>query len=150
MQAIFGGIIAVILLGLYVHLIRVASLIVHCESHLPCTAYPTTFFNPGMEQALSLIGGLVSALVIAELAVTKPGELPAVGAWSVAGKATAPRALKIISVIYILTWMAAGFWAFIIGLYHPTVLPALTNLGQAWLGLAIAAAYAYFGLQRSP
>ncbi len=150
MQAIFGGIIAVILLGLYVHLIRVATLIVSCASHQPCTAYPTSLFNPGMEQALSLIGGLVSALVIAELAVTSPGELPTVGAWKTAGKATAPWALKVISVVYILTWMAAGFWAFIIGLYHPAVLPALTSLGQAWLGLAIAAAYAYFGLQRQP
>lgn len=150
MQAIFGGLIATILLGLYIHLIRLASLIVHCETHQPCTTYPLSMFNDGMQQALSLIGGLVSALVIAELAVTKPGELPAVGMRKIVGGAPPPAILKIISVFYVLVWMAAGLWAFILGLYHPTVVPALTTLGQAWLGLAVAAAYAYFGLQRQP
>jgi hypothetical protein len=29
---------------------------------------------------------------------------------------------------------------------HPSVLPALTAVGQSWLGLAVASAYAYFGL----
>ncbi len=33
-----------------------------------------------------------------------------------------------------------------VGMNHPDVLPALTNVGQSWLGLAVAAAYGYFGL----
>jgi hypothetical protein len=148
MQAIFGGIIAVILLGLYVHFIRVATSIVHCSLTPACTVYPVSMFNEGMAQALSLIGGLVSALVIAELAVTKPGELPAVGAIRTAAAPNPPALLKAISLVYVLVWIAAGFLAFIQGVYHPTVLPALTTLGQAWLGLAVASAYAYFGLQR--
>jgi hypothetical protein len=148
MQAIFGGLIAVLLLGLYVHLIRIATLIVHCSMVTGCTAYPVSMFNEGMAQALSVIGGLISALVIAELAITKPGELPAVGAVRTAAAPNPPALLKAISLVYVLVWIAAGFWAFIQGVYHPTVLPALTTLGQAWLGLAVAAAYAYFGLQR--
>jgi hypothetical protein len=148
MQEIFGGIIAVILLGLYVHLIRVATLIVSCSLKPACTTYPVSMFNEGMAQALSMIGGLVSALVIAELAITKPGELPAVGALRRAGAPPPSTLLKAISLVYVLVWIAAGFWSFVQGVYHPTILPALTTLGQAWLGLAVAAAYAYFGLQR--
>jgi hypothetical protein len=150
MQAIFGGIIAVLLLGLYVHFIRVATLIVRCTLQTGCTRYPITMFTDQMALALSMIGGLVSALVIAELAITQPGQLPAVGAIRRDGGPAPPTLLKAISVVYILVWIAAGFWAFIQGVYHPTILPVLTNLGQAWLGLAVAAAYAYFGLQRQP
>ena len=73
MQAVFGGAIAVILLGIYLHLIRVAYQVVDCLSTAGCTKYTTTSFNDGMAQALALVGGLVSALVIAELAATKPG-----------------------------------------------------------------------------
>ncbi len=148
MQAIFGGVIAVILLGLYLQLIRVASQIVSCQSRLACTDYPVSMFNDGMQQALALIGGLVSALVVAELAITKPGQMPAFGT-IVNGGASAPNTiLKFVSVFYLLAWISGGLWAFILGLYHPTVVPALTTLGQSWLGVAVAAAYAYFGLQR--
>jgi hypothetical protein len=149
MQSIFGGVIAVLLLGLWVHFIRVATLIVHCSLVKDCSAYPSTMFTDSMAQALATIGGLVSALVIAELAITKPGELPAMRAFSVtAAGGKPPNLLKVISVVYILVWIAGGFWAFIQGVYHPTVVPALTTLGQAWLGLAVAAGYSYFGLQR--
>ena len=37
--------------------------------------------------------------------------------------------------------------AFVIGLERPHVLPALTHVGQAWFGIAIAAAYAYLGIK---
>ena len=57
------------------------------------------------------------------------------------------RVVKVVSVLYLLVWMGAGLWAFVVGLQHPKELPALTNLGQSWLGLAVAAAYAYFGLR---
>jgi hypothetical protein len=33
-------------------------------------------FTPGFSHAMNLVGGLVSALVIGEVAVTKPGEAP--------------------------------------------------------------------------
>lgn len=94
MQAIFGGLIAVILLGLYVHFIRVATLIVHCSLTLACTTYPVSMFNEGMAQALSVIGGLVTTLVITELAVTKAGELPAVAPSVRPRRPTRRRSLK--------------------------------------------------------
>jgi len=147
MQAAFGGLIAVILLALYVHLIRVALHVVDCLNTTGCTKYAATSFNDGMAQALAIIGGLVSALVIAELAVTKPGEAPVARALSQGASPLSVRALKIVTTFYVLVWIVAGLWAFVVGLYHPKDLPPLTSLGQAWLGLAVASAYAYFGLK---
>lgn len=147
MQVVFGGAIAVVLLGIYLHLIRVAYQVVDCVTTVGCTMYAATFFNDGMAQALAIIGGLVSALVIAELAATKPGEAPAARVLSEEASERSKFIFKIVTVIYVLAWMLAGLTAFFIGLYHPKDLPPLTNLGQAWLGLAVASAYAYFGIK---
>jgi hypothetical protein len=146
-HTIFGGTIAVILLGIYVHLLRVAYLIVDCATQTGCTERTPADFNDVMAQTLSVIGGLVSALVIAELAITKPGETPGARALSVDASANAKNLLKVVTIVYVIVWLVAGLTAFITGMYHPQVLPPLTSVGQSWLGLAVAAAYAYFGLQ---
>ena len=77
MKAIFGGAIALVLLGIYVHLLRVAYLIVDCAATNGCPAPVPGDFNDVMAQSLNVVAGLVSALVIAELAITQPGEAPA-------------------------------------------------------------------------
>lgn len=147
MKLMFGGLISVVLLGLYLHLIQVAIKVALCVSTDGCTVYPADYFNEGMAQALSIIGGLVSALVIAELAVTQPGQAPMARTLAADLSHWALRAVKIVAVLYVLAWIGAGFAAFYVGLYHPKALPALTTLGQAWLGLAVSSAYAYFGLK---
>jgi ABC-type thiamin/hydroxymethylpyrimidine transport system permease subunit len=148
MKAVFGGAVAVVLLGIYVHLLRTAYLIVDCVAQVGCTTAKAADFNDVMTQALSIISGLVSALVIAELAVTKPGDAPVARVLADDASTFAQRTLKIVTVVYVLVWLIAGLVAFMKGMYHPTVLPAFTNVGQAWLGLAVAAAYAYFGLDQ--
>jgi ABC-type thiamin/hydroxymethylpyrimidine transport system permease subunit len=145
MKLIFGGLISILLLGIYVHLIIVAIRVVYCVAPA-CTAFPPDYFNEGMAQALSVVGGLVSALVIAELAITKPGHAPATRALAPSSSVGAVRTVSIVSVCYVMVWLAAGMTAFFVGLYHPKSLPVLTTLGQAWLGLAVSSAYAYFGL----
>ena len=147
MQALFGGAIAVVLLGIYLHLIKLGWQVVGCLTTPGCTKYGTGFFNDGMAQALSIVGGLVSALVIAELAATKPGEPPAARALADDASERTKLILKVVSSCYILAWLVAGLVAFFTGLYHPKELPPLTTLGQAWLGLAVASAYAYFGIK---
>jgi hypothetical protein len=143
-------------------------------------------FTPQMASALATIGGLISALVIAELALTRPGEAPAArvftaawtggagsgasgagatgvgatGAGATKGGAPGPRAggpagggtpqpaAQIVTTLYIVVWLAAGLAAFFFGyLLHADVVPALTDMGQSWLGLAVAAGYAYLGIQ---
>jgi len=147
MKGFFGGSIAVVLLGIYVHLIRAAMLMVDCALQTGCTAAAPDQFNDVMAQTLSVLGGLVAALVIAELAITEPGKTPVARLLADTASQTAQTVLKIVTVAYMLIWLVAGLSAFMKGMYHPKVLPALTSVGQSWLGLAVAAAYAYFGLR---
>ena len=100
-----------------------------------------------MAQTLAVVGGLVSALVIAELAVTKPGEAPAARALADDASAKSKFVLKVLTSVYVLAWILAGLTAFFVGLYHPKELPPITSLGQAWPGLEVASSYAYFGIK---
>ena len=141
-KAIFGGIIACVLLALYVYLVWVAISTIYCVPQPECRS----IFNERMASALALIGGLVSALVIAELAITKPGDAPAARAF--VGLNLQPSLiLKIVTLTYLAVWICVGLAAFVVGLQHDNTLQALTDLGQSWLGLAVAAAYSYFGIQ---
>ncbi len=148
MKLLFGGFIAVILLILYEYSVYQGIMVVMCLSTLGCTQYTMDSFTPGFSHAMSLIGGLVSALVIAELAVTKPGEAPvarAIGGES-AG-ATLNWTLTIVTMIYLVVWVIAGVAAYVVGtMWYPGKLQPLTDLGQSWFGLAVAAAYSYFGI----
>jgi hypothetical protein len=145
MRAVAGGVIAIVLLIFYVLLVHRAVHIVNCASTPACTGATVSSFNDVMSQAMSVLGGLVSALIISELAITKPGETPAARLLPV----TANRGRNILrwtTWLYVAVWLVTGAWAFWVGLNHPSVLPALTAVGQSWLGLAVASAYAYFGL----
>lgn len=147
MRTAFGGAIAVVLLGLWVYLVITGIQTVVCASAAGCIAHPVAGFNDEMAQALAVIGGLVSALVIAELAVTRSGATPAAHLLAANAGPRAKLLLQVISGVYVLAWLAAGLAALLVGMRHPHVLQPLTSVGQAWLGLAVAAAYAYFGLR---
>lgn len=149
MRTAFGGAIAVVLLGLWVYLIVTGIQTVTCANAIGCTTHPVIAFNDVMAQALAIIGGLVSALVIAELAVTRSGETPAAHMLVANAGQRATTVLKVISGLYVLAWLVAGLAALLVGMQHPHILQPLTSVGQSWLGLAVAAAYAYFGLQPS-
>jgi hypothetical protein len=144
MRLFFGGLIAAILLGLYVYAVYVAV---------------TLAYNPaggdlsfGYVLVLQTVGGLISALVIAELAVTQPGEPPVVHTAALLDRETltagVTQAITYIAWAYVLVWVVVGLVAFVVGtLNHPGQVQPLTDLGQAWLGLAVAAAYSYFGVK---
>jgi hypothetical protein len=148
MKLLFGGFIAVILLVLYEYAVYEGVMVAVCVSTPGCTRYTVDSFSPGFSHAMSLIGGLVSALVIAELAVTKPGEAPV--ARVIGGAVMDPTlswTLTIVTTIYLMVWVLAGVAAYVIGtMWYPGKLQPLTDLGQSWLGLAVAAAYSYFGI----
>lgn len=94
------------------------------------------------------VAGLVSALVIAELAVTQPGQTP--GARILAeGIATKRKKISnTIAAFYVSIWMLAGLAALIFGvILYPGVSSTLSDAGTTWLGLAVAAGYSYFGIQ---
>lgn len=99
---------------------------------------------------MTTVGGLVSALVIAELAITKPGEAPVARALQPSSSTRATNALRVITGIYLLVWVGLGLTAYVVGtMWYPGALQPLTDLGQAWLGLVVAAGYAYFGINHA-
>jgi hypothetical protein len=58
--------------------------------------------------------------------------------------------MKVVTGAYLLIWVLIGLAAFIVGeMWHPGVLQPLTDVGLAWIGLAVAAAYAFFGINPS-
>ena len=145
-KMLFGGLIAIILLGLYAFCICDGiRLAITSSRDLPL----------GVSSTLDTVSGLVSALVIAELAITQPGSLPGtrglVGPGpgdSVADVATTRNA-GYIGVIYVLVWITVGLAAFVVGVMLDTgKVKSLTDYGQEWLGLAVAAGYSYFGIRR--
>ena len=148
MKLLFGGLIAVILLCLYEYTVYEAIMVVTCVAKPGCTQFTAADFTLGFAHAMNLIGGLVSALVIAELAITQPGQSPV--ARAVGGASAGPGlswTLTIVTSLYLLVWVATGLSAYVVGtMWWPGKLQPLTDLGQGWLGLAVAAAYSYFGI----
>jgi len=52
------------------------------------------------------------------------------------------------SGLYVLVWLFSGLAAFPIGyLEYHCVVKTLTDLGSSWLGLVVAAAYAWLGIK---
>jgi hypothetical protein len=148
MKLLFGGFIAIILLLLYEYAVYEGVAVVLCVDTPGCTRYTLDDFSSGFAHAMSLIGGLVSALVIAELAVTKPGEAPVARVVGGLGAgALLSWTLTIVTMIYLVIWVVAGVAAYVVGtMWYAGKLQPLTDLGQSWLGLAVAAAYSYFGI----
>ena len=147
MKHAFGALISIILLVIYTYLIRYGVDIIACETTSECMSPTIEDFNANMTSALALISGLVSALVITEFAVTKPGNFPAMRLVSDSVSAKVQKVLKWVIGLYICVWIAAGLNAFIVAfLGNPDVLEPITNLGQAWLGIAVGAGYAYLGV----
>lgn len=144
MRIVAGGVIAVVLLGIYAWLIATGAALALCSG--PACAAPAAF-NSAMQQALAVITGLVSALVIAELAVTPVGGTPAARLLPANCGVGAKTILHWVTVIYLVVWLVGGLAAFVIGLLRPDAVPSLTEVGHAWFGIAIAAAYAYLGIR---
>ncbi len=142
----FGGLISLILLLLYMGTMAVlVTNVVTCGTNRNCTM-PVNI-TQGATFVFTTVSGLVSALVVAVLAITIPGENPgkqlakkAPDAWS--------RPVEIISAFYLGCWIMAGLAALVVGvMFFPDASATLRDAGTSWLGLAIAAGYAYFGIQ---
>ncbi|WP_029077494.1 hypothetical protein [Bradyrhizobium sp. th.b2] len=141
---VFGGFIAIILLLLFsaTTFYIVFYVIKACWAvGTSCAVKPE--FGDGLIYVVTTVGGLVSAFVIAKLSVTEPGKVPTVGV----GDTEATTAATSVAIAYLLGWMATGLAALVIGVMaYPKSLQTLSDIGTTWLGLAVSAAYAYFGI----
>jgi len=152
-RQLFGGLLSVILLLLFLFLLweafRVASAVVACGDVSSCISDVTRHFGSPMEAGLNTIGGLISAIVIAELAITKPSEVPAARLFAAPGTPASGPGPKAAAIAYLSVWVLTGLAAYVwASLLHPDALKPLTDYGNAWFGLAVASGYAYFGVNR--
>ncbi len=140
-QTVFGGIIVYILLVLYASTISYMTYMV--------AFHQTKEFPSEIVSMVTTIGGLISALVIAKLAITPPGKPPAVVTPAAVAAGTGPDPINVwLTIAYMIAWLVFGCIAFVFGvLLHPGVNQALASIGTTWFGLAVAAGYAYFGLK---
>lgn len=145
-KLIFGGLVAYVLLGFYVYCTVYAILAANCLSRTGCQGY-TPDLNSGVTAILSVVGGLVSATVVTELALTVPGQRP--GARLLTTQVTGKWVSGLV-IFYMMVWLVCGVYSLVAGtLLHPDVVPALTSAGKTWLGLAVAAVYSYMGVKPS-
>lgn len=148
MVAIFGSLIAVTLLALSAGstFFMANAVVAHCADVTgACQAAPD-LFGEGLVYVVTTVGGLVSALVIAQLSVTEPGKAPTIGTFTPTSRGGA-FATNTVITLYLLGWIATGLVALVVGvMIYPKVNATLANIGTTWLGLAVSAAYAYFGI----
>ncbi|MER9490827.1 hypothetical protein NKI86_03225 [Mesorhizobium sp. M0320] len=150
MTAFFGSVIAVILLCLFSFsvLYMISTVVENCRD-LPVCAPTSPLFGDGFKYVVTTVGGLVSALVIAHLTVAEPGNAPTIGSFAPETK-MAVYATNTVVVLYLLAWIATGLAALVVGvMLFPNASSTLSDIGSTWLGLAVSAAYAYFGIRPS-
>ena len=146
-SALFGAIIAILLLLLYT-----ATLSFMIYKVIQGAGNPNGVdFTPGVVYVVTMVGGLVSALVIATLAISVPGDSPSILTMAKdinVDKVKLDKWTKRIVALYITVWMITGLTALLVGvMFYPDVNKTVSDIGTTWLGFAIAAGYSYFGIQ---
>jgi hypothetical protein len=144
---LFGAVIAVVLLSIYEFSMAIlVSAVLACGTDTSCR--PPIQPTSGLVFVLTTVGGLVSALVVAELAVMTPGVNPFAQFSAPEAPRWARRWIYAIVILYLAAWLFTGLTALIVGVVlYPNVNSTLSDAGTTWLGLAVAAGYAYFGIR---
>ena len=156
---VFGAVLAFILLFLYAATVSIMiAAVVRCEAENEkadpadtavrideCVAGKVT---GGMEYIVTTVAGLVSAVVVSQLAVTPPGQSPTASLVP----QDAPRALRILGSVvvwfYLGIWLLTGLSSLIVGvMLYTDAYSTLGDLGTTWLGLAVSGTLAYLGIQ---
>jgi len=141
-RLIVGGIIAYMLLGLYSGItVYVIFKVIECSKDYSCSS---VVLQPGLIYVLNTVGGLVSALVVSRMTITAPGSDPA--AFRNLGEEQS-LLVNIIIWCYLIIWTFTGLSTLITGvIIFPEKCKTLSDFGTTWLGLAVAAGYAYFNI----
>jgi hypothetical protein len=143
---VFGAALAFILLALYAFTVLYMILAVVGSGR--ANVAKALEFSGGLVFVVTMIGGLVSALVVAKLAITQPGKSPGIRLIT-AGSSSAQRKLDVrLAGLYLAVWLIVGLGALVVGvMLYPGVNQTLYDIGTTWLGLGVASGYAYFGIE---
>jgi hypothetical protein len=147
---IFGAVIAYILLFLYAAPVGyLIDKVIACGRDLNCSNYS---LQDSIIYVITTTSGLVSALVIAKLSIIDPNDPEEKQLLTrVSGLSQATNYESIVygvTIIYLIIWLIVGLSSLIVGvIFYPQVSKTLKDLGTTWLGLAIAAGYAFLGIK---
>ena len=122
-------------------------LVLYAVAVVRLTRAPNTPPSEAVQTVLSLVGGLVSALVVAVLAVTPAGGSPTHAFAAAALVPTAQAILEYIVGAYLVVWLGCGAWLLVTWIWVADATPALASAAKSWLGLAVAAAAGYLSLK---
>ena len=162
LRVIFLSAIAFFLLYLYAYATWYAIMVLKCLNTVGCTTYTLVPLSPDTPLSfLPLVGGLVSALVISVLAITPPKDSPDTTIVSSVQNMSRAEAedvtdwakvvTQVLTYVYLLGWFVCGvasvYYVYMSDFHTP--LPEFTAAAKSWMGLAIASAYAFFGLKPS-
>ena len=105
-------------------------------------------FPANLVWIVTTIGTLVSALVITTLSIAERSGQPDIPLVKANNNGEKPGWVKKLANLYIAVWFLVGFSASILGLLlFPDINQTLSDIGKSFIGLAIAAAYALFGVE---
>ncbi len=136
-QLIFGGILAVILLGFYIWSIWIAVFVALGK-------YDVSYFSVNISYLLNTIGALISATVVGVLGATKSGDFPAQKTLEKGLTGMVQTFAGFMPSLFILAWIICGVIMVIFGFTYD--FDPLTSQAKVWLGTAIGSVYAYFGI----
>jgi hypothetical protein len=98
---------------------------------------------------INILGGLVSGVVIGNLALADRGSTP-LNQVKILAEDYGKKLMQTIVWIYIIVWLLIGFSSFYVGVIRcPDVSVTLNEIGKSWLGILVGAAYAWFGIKKS-
>ena len=147
---IYGPILAFVLLFLYVFLAwHMIQEIIACGRAAPGNVNGCNQpFPEGITKVVTLIGGLVSALVVAHLAKADDVRSLFTVYLRPQPSRTSQQVLAFLIGSYIFLWFVVGLAALIVSVVmYPGVKNVVPEIGMSWLGVALAAVYALFGLK---
>jgi hypothetical protein len=140
---ILNGVIAIILLLIY--FLTLGYMIINVFGWDTVNGELT--FNNNIIWVANVVGGLVAGVIIANLALSKPGETP-VSQVREMSKEYGQQLMKTVIWIYIAVWLLIGTGAFLVGvILFPEVNDTLNEMGKYWLGILLGSAYAWFGIK---
>lgn len=137
-QLLFGGLLAITLLGFYIW--SIVDAIYAARMGNP------ELFKPNMSILLNTVGGLISATVVGVLGSTKPGEFPAHKSFGRNLTGKGQKLATSMPSLFILVWIGCGVGMIIWGFILYDNVPALNAQAKVWLGTAVGAVYAYMGV----
>lgn len=143
-KEILMGIIAFALLLIYAF--TLGKIIISVYNWNPQTG--EFIINSNILWIVNILGGLVSAVVIGNLALAGTGGTPETQVREMI-KAYGAGLMRATVWTYIIIWLLIGTATFYIGVIRsPDVSEPLNAMGKSWLGILVGAAYAWFGIKK--